>query len=39
VADELEHQRVADAGEQSRQDAGCRGELEKDTAWELDAPW
>jgi hypothetical protein len=33
----LEHQRVADAGEQSRQDAGRRGKLKKDSAPELDA--
>jgi hypothetical protein len=39
IADELEHQRVADAGEQSRQDTGRRGELEKDSARELDVQW
>jgi hypothetical protein len=39
AADELEHHRVADVGEQSRQDAERHGELENDLAWELDAPW
>jgi hypothetical protein len=29
AADELEHQRVADAGEQSRQNAGRHGQAEK----------
>jgi hypothetical protein len=33
----LEHQRVADVGEQSRQDTECRGKLEKDSAQELNA--
>jgi hypothetical protein len=37
TTDELEHQGVADAGEQSRQDTERRGELEKDSARELDA--
>jgi hypothetical protein len=36
TADELEHQWVADAGEPSRQDIERRGELEKDSARELD---
>jgi hypothetical protein len=37
TANKLEHQRVADAGEHSRQDVKRRGELNKDSARELDA--
>jgi hypothetical protein len=36
TADELEHQRVANVSEQSRQDVGRCSELDKDSARELD---